>query len=50
MKQILAIHLLVDQTLSVLRGIMLERVLANLDISGILTSDAALNALQTMIV
>lgn len=50
MKQILVIRLLVDQTLSVLKGIMPEHVLVNLDISAILTSDVVLNALQTMIV
>lgn len=49
-KQILVIHLLVDQTLSVLKGIMPGPVLVNLDISEILTSDVVLNALQTMIV
>lgn len=50
MKLILVIRLLVDQTLYVLKGIMQEHVLVNLDISEILTSDVVLNALQTMIV
>lgn len=50
MKQILVIRLLVDLTLSVLKEIMPEHVLVNLDISEILTSDVVLNALQTMIV